>query len=190
VAIIAVWHEILGWMTEELEVRQAVAADGVAIGEAHAASWLAAYGGIFEVDFLDAAAESRRTGWPRKIRDALASPDLLLVGIRNGRVVAFAHSVAAQASGVAEITGFYCHPDAWGTGVSGALMADTKRTLAHKFGHALLWTLRDAARARRFYEKMGFELTGNTRDNALTNWTTGASVERPSLEYTAPLADP
>jgi GNAT superfamily N-acetyltransferase len=175
-------------MTEGLEVRQAVEADGVAIGEAHAASWLAAYGGIFDPTFLAAAAESRRTSWPSKIRGDLSPPGLLLVGLWNGRVVAFAHSVPTAASGVAEITGFYCHPDAWGTGVSVVLMAETKRRLGDNFGQAFLWTLRDSARARRFYEKMRFDQSGGRRDQALTNWATGEAVERPAVEYTTVLS--
>jgi len=170
-------------MTEGPDVRGAVAADGVAIGEAHAASWLAAYGGIFDSEFLGAAAESRRTGWPSAIRDLLAPPHVLLVGVLYGRVVAFAHAVPAEVSGVAEIAGFYCHPDAWGTGVSAALMVETKLTLADNFHHVCLWTLRDATRARRFYEKVGFALSGKTRDQALTNWNTGVAVERPAVEY-------
>jgi GNAT superfamily N-acetyltransferase len=174
-------------MTEGLEVRDAIEADGVAIGEAHAASWLAAYSGIFNSDFLYAAAETRRVGWPRRIRDDLSAPDLLLVGALHGRVVAFAHSAPARASEVAEITGFYCHPEAWGTGVAVALMAETKTRLANSFGRAFLWTLRDAARARRFYEKVGFDLSGNRRDQALTNWTTGQAVARPAVEYTTAL---
>jgi predicted GNAT family acetyltransferase len=103
-------------------------------------------------------------------------------------VVAFAHSVSAPASGVAEIAGFYCHPDAWGIGVSVALMAETKRTLVNNFQRAFVWTLRDATRARRFYEKMGFEESGNRRDQALTNWTTGEAVERPAVEYATVLS--
>jgi len=175
-------------MTDMLDVREAVEADGVAIGEAHAASWLAAYGGIFDSEFLGAAAESRRTGWPTAIRDRLAPPHVLLVGVLNGRVVAFVHAVPATAAEVAEIAGFYCHPVAWGSGVSAALMLDTKLTLADDFRDAFLWTLREAARARRFYEKVGFELSGNTRDQALTDWSTGAAVERPAVEYTTVLA--
>jgi GNAT superfamily N-acetyltransferase len=174
-------------MTASIAIREAVEADGVAIGEAHCASWLAAYGHIFDADFLTAAAESRRTGWPNVIRKHLVPPQVLLVAEFDGRVVAFAHALPRSAD-VAEITGFYCHPDAWGTGVSAALMSETKRTFAATSKSAFLWTLRDAARAHHFYEKVGFGLTGNTQDHPMTNWTTGVGVACPAVEYAAPLA--
>jgi GNAT superfamily N-acetyltransferase len=169
-------------MTESLHVREAVAADGDAIGEAHAAAWLVAYTHIFDPDFLTAAAESRRRGWPGAIRHHLVPPNILLVGALGDRVVAFAHAMPF-APDLAEINGFYCHPDAWGTGIAAALMTHTEGALAENFGAVFLWTLRDAARARRFYEKAGFGLTGNERPEPLTDWATGIVVRRPAVEY-------
>src|SRR4051794_23289264 len=95
-------------MLEHLEVRAAVEGDGPAIGEAHAAAWLAAYGGIFEASFLQGAAESRRVGWPHAVRALVAAPNLLLVGTLEKRVVAFAHAVPTAAPDSAEILAFYC----------------------------------------------------------------------------------
>jgi N-acetylglutamate synthase-like GNAT family acetyltransferase len=176
-------------MTDRVQIREAVEGDGDAIGEAHAAAWLAAYTQIFESDSLDAAAESRRSEWPSAIRDLLAPPNILLVGAVNGRVVAFAHAAPVTAPDTAEITGFYCHPDAWGTGISAALMTQTKVALADCVRGVFLWTLRDAARARRFYAKVGFRLIGSTRAETLTNWTTGAAAARPAVEFATRLAD-
>lgn len=119
-------------MTDRVQVREAVEGDGDAIGEAHAAAWLAAYTHIFESDFLDDAAESRRARWPSAIRGFLAQPSILLVGAVNERVVAFAHAVPATVPDMAELTGFYCHPDAWESGISAALMTQTKAALADR----------------------------------------------------------
>ena len=66
---------------------------------------------------------------------------------------------------------------------------DEGRTRGPCWCEVFLWTLRDAARARRFYEKVGFRLTGNTRAETLTNWTTGAGAERPAVEYATTLAN-
>jgi RimJ/RimL family protein N-acetyltransferase len=172
----------------ELVVREAVESDGAAIGEAHAASWLAAYGHILPADFLPSAAESRRTGWPGMIRNVLEPPNVLFVGERRGRVVAFAHAEPVPGADTAEITGFYSHPDAWGSGLADALMTRTERTLARDFHHVRLWTFRDSARARRFYEKIGFRLTGNARDETISNWASGATVDCPAVEYATLLA--
>jgi GNAT superfamily N-acetyltransferase len=170
-----------------MSVRIAVEADGKAIGEAHAAAWLAAYDHIFEPAFLAAAAASRRGEWPRVIGPLLVPPNVLLVGALGQRVVAFAHVSPVTVRNTAEIKGFYCHPDAWGSGVAAALMDEVRGLLAREFNDVFLWTLRDAARARRFYEKVGFRLTGGERDEPLTDWTTGVAVTRPAVEYAARL---
>ena len=170
-------------MHNRLQVRRVLDTDGAAIGAAHAAAWLAAYTHIFEPDFLAAAAESRRVEWPRVIQGLLAAPNLLMVGEVDERVVAFIHVTATPAVETAEISACYCHPEAWGTGISVALMERTKLAVGERASRVVLWTARDAARARRFYEKAGFHVTGNTRDETLTNWTTGASADCPAVEY-------
>ncbi len=174
-------------MSGVLRARHARESDGAAIGEAHAEAWLAGYGHIFESEFLIAAAESRRVEWPNVVRMLLEPPNLVMVGELDARVVAFAYAHPAKPPGVAEIAGFYCHPDAWGSGIAAELMTRTRSELAQSFGAVFLWTLRDTARSRRFYEKAGFRATGNERNETLTNWTTGAAVECPAVEYAAPL---
>jgi GNAT superfamily N-acetyltransferase len=171
-----------------LRVRKAVEADGDAIGEAHAAAWVAAYDHIFDAAFLRAAADSRRVGWPSALPRLLAAPNTLFVGELDRRVVAFAHAVPLSDRGsAAEIRGFYSDPDAWGSGIASLLMTQMCAALADEFDEVVLWTLRDAPRARRFYEKVGFRATGDTRPEALTDWTTGVGVERPTVQYARPL---
>lgn len=91
----------------------------------------------------------------------------LLVADADGTVVGFAHSGhtddrdAAESCG--ELLGFYSHPDVWGSGVAAALMdatLDHLRSLGHR--RAVVWTLADAARARRFYDTTGWTPTGRT----------------------------
>ncbi len=170
-----------------IRVRAAVHADGKQIGEAHAAAWIAAYDHIFAPEFLRVAAEGRRTGWPHSIRRLLVAPNVLLVGEIGGRVVAFAHATPLQDTRTAEILGFYCHPDAWGTGVAGLLMTRARSAVSDEADDVVLWTLRDAHRARGFYEKVGFRATGRTQLERLTDWTDGVAVQRPAVEYTASL---
>ena len=84
---------------------------------------------------------------------------------------------------MAEIYGFYSHPVAWGSGLASELLAETCSRFAMHSDRVILWTLREAARARRFYEKSGFELTGGQRVETLSEWTTDASAEAPAVEY-------
>jgi len=171
----------------KIRVRNAVAADGEEIGEAHAEAWIAAYDHIFNPEFLRTAAEGRRTGWPHSIGRLLAAPNVLLVGEVNGRVMGFAHATPSPEVRRAEVRGFYCHPDAWGTGVATQLMTQCFVALGDDAEEVFLWTPRDAHRARHFYEKVGFHATGQARAERLTDWTTGGAVECPAVEYAVAL---
>ena len=109
--------------------------------------------------------------------------------MRDGTLVGFAHATPQTSEpALSEILGFYLHPDVWGSGVADTLMAQTLQALAVDTEDVVLWTLRDAARARRFYEKAGLQATGRQRSETLTDWTSAASVERPAVEYARTLA--
>jgi GNAT superfamily N-acetyltransferase len=174
-------------MSRPIQVRRAVKGDAGVVGQAHAAAWVAAYDHIFEWEFLLAGATGRRGGWSQTIERLLQPPNLLLVGEVDGRVVAFAHARPAE-DGRAEVRGFYCHPYGWGSGIAALLMSKTTAVLADEFNEVFLWTLRDAGRARRFYEKLGYRPTGNERPEPLTDWSTGVTVERPAVEYARTLS--
>jgi N-acetylglutamate synthase-like GNAT family acetyltransferase len=174
---------LCGVVDAEIRVRDAAAADGEAIGEAHAEAWIAAYGHIFDPDFLRRAAEGRRSGWSNSIQRLLAAPNILLVGEVNRRVKGFAHATPSPEARRAEVCGFYCHPDAWGTGVATQLMAKCLVALDEDASEVFLWTPRDAQRARHFYEKVGFHATGQARAERLTDWMTDRVVECPAVEY-------
>lgn len=174
--------------TQRLTIRPAVLSDADAIGNTHAASWLAAYHHIFEPAFLEGAAQGRRIGYGDLLPDLLAAPNILLVAVRDGSLVGFAHATPDTSEpAVGEILGFYLHPDAWGSSTAGTLMAQTLQALATDSDDVVLWTLRDAVRARRFYEKSGFEATGRQRSETLSDWTSDTR-ERPAVEYARTLA--
>ena len=71
------------------------------------------------------------------------------------------------ALGVAGIEGCWLHglyvdPDAWGTGVAGALV-DAALAALPDCPEVKLWVLEENRRARRFYEKRGWRENGETR---------------------------
>jgi hypothetical protein len=65
----------------------------------------------------------------------------------------------------------------------GFVASGTCSALAEEYSDVFPWTLRDAARARRFYEKVGYRATGNERAEPFTDWSTEVAVERPAVEY-------
>jgi RimJ/RimL family protein N-acetyltransferase len=167
-----------------IRVRPAVVADGPALGDAHAAAWKAAYGELFGPRFLEEAAESRRTAWPSAITDLLVPPSFVLVAEVDGRVLAYAHArPSEEGDGVAELRGFFAHPDAWGSGSATLLLDATCARLAETYDDVVLWTFEGAARARAFYEKAGFRLTGRENDDGPSNWLTGETATQRSVEY-------
>lgn len=167
-----------------VRVRSAVQTDAGAIGETHAAAWTAAYDHIFEASFLARAADGRRVGWPQVLSGLLVAPSFVLVAECDGRVAGFAHAGPEPANPVAaEIFGFYVHPAVWGSGVADHLMTHTCSAFADDTSEVVLWTFRDAGRARRFYEKADFRTTGRERAESVSDWTSGVSVELPSVEY-------
>jgi RimJ/RimL family protein N-acetyltransferase len=83
-----------------------------------------------------------------------------------------------------EVFGFYAHPRVWGTGVSSAMMdVSLARLRSLSLHRVVLWTLVGAGRARAFYEKSGFTLTG--RERAGTVFPTQTEVSE--VEYSLAL---
>jgi GNAT superfamily N-acetyltransferase len=174
-----------------VRIRRATELDGEGIGETHAASWEAAYRGIFDPAFLARAAAGRRQGWPAALLRLLDGPGFVLVAERDSRIVGFAHAGPdSQDRPHAEIYGFYTHPNTWSTGAAMALMTEACSVLVAEFADVVLWTLRDAPRARRFYEKAGFAPSGAERAEPLSDWTTPDMVECITVEYHKVLAQP
>jgi GNAT superfamily N-acetyltransferase len=67
-----------------------------------------------------------------------------------------------------ELRSLYVVPKAWGTGVAAALMRAAIDAIgADGHSEAALWVVEANARARRFYEREGWEPTGATRISEL-----------------------
>ncbi|MFE6780363.1 GNAT family N-acetyltransferase [Streptomyces sp. NPDC057702] len=155
-------------MSANFTVTTATSDAGDVIGEIHAASWRAAYAGFFAPDFFAEALRSRRTKW----HDVLTRQcrNTALLGASDGRPLAFSYfgpSAPKEAAGpdAVELFGFYGHPDGWGSGVAGALMAATLTAIRETGARRIdLWTLRDTPQSRRFYAKHGFTESGRVRD--------------------------
>jgi RimJ/RimL family protein N-acetyltransferase len=104
----------------------------------------------------------------------------LLVAERDAHVVGFSHfGQAADQESRGEIFGFYLHPTAWGHGAATRLMSASLLRL-DRLGRApvVVWTHPGAARARAFYVKSGFRVTGRSRIAQL-----GPGVEAPEVEF-------
>lgn len=157
---------------EGLTIRWAGLADARAIAEVHVRSWKAAYPGLVPQDFLDALTPETRLGsWREILSSAPSASEATLVVVTEpaDEIVGFAtygHSRddGADGSVVGEVRALYLDPSAWGQGAGATLLrAAVEELTVGGYETATLWVLETNARARRFYEKLGWRPDGTSK---------------------------
>jgi 2-amino-4-hydroxy-6-hydroxymethyldihydropteridine diphosphokinase len=144
----------LGPSGAPIDIRRATAEDADEVAKTHTAAAQAAYGLIAPPD--PGGLDRRTKLW----REILPDPEnRTWVAVDGGQIV-----------GLLNIGSFREHPEAgairtlyvlqgwWGTGAGQRLMELAHAELARDYDHALLTVLTANARARRFYERNGWEL--------------------------------
>ena len=172
----------------ELEIRAGTREDADGIADVHVASWRAGYAGVLpeSVLYADDFDASRRSFWSAW---RFGPGHRIAVAVHHGldigrRVVGFAsygpeRERARGFTGRGELWAFYLHPDVWGSGVADELLAHTElRLRAEGFDTAVLWVLDANPRARRFYERHGWEASGLSAD-----FDAYCEVRVPEVEY-------
>lgn len=149
-----------------LEVRPARVEDAAALAEIHVRTWQAAYEHVFGAERLaglDVAA--RAANWERWLAEPQPHWHVLLAE-EDGGPIAFAWAgESREAADEGALYAIYALPEAWGGGAGLALMAEALQKLREDgFRAAVLWVLEDNPRARRFYEREGWELDGALRE--------------------------
>jgi len=150
-----------------MDVRRALGADAQAIATVHVRSWQEAYQGLVPQPYLDALSVSDRlTLWERALADTDWPRRGTFVLEDAGRVVGFVlvrpsedDDVGEQPVG--EVAALYLRASVWRRGGGRALLA----AALDEFGRggltsATLWVLGTNDRARRFYERCGWEADG------------------------------
>jgi ribosomal protein S18 acetylase RimI-like enzyme len=102
--------------------------------------------------------EQRRERW----LGYLERGERLLVAEDDGAVVAFAAiGPSRDEAGVGEVYAIYADPEAWGRGIGRRLFDAAAAELREAgFAEATLWVLATNERARRFYERAGWQTDG------------------------------
>jgi ribosomal protein S18 acetylase RimI-like enzyme len=148
--------------------RDAVVDDALAIARVWVAAWQAAYAGLMREDYLgslDAAAAL--PGFERALREHRS----ILVAELDGDIVGFSGYGASRdadaAPGIGEVFAINLHPSCWRKGVGRELLRETQQRLRdQEFSEATLWVLHGNARARQFYEALGWRLDGVEQHDA------------------------
>ena len=133
-----------------------------AIADIFTRSWKAAYVGIVPQDVLDGLSTDER--YARFMANGLY-PSVVLVDGAKYMGIATVHAARDQEyAGWGEVVAVYMQPEYFGRGLGERILRGAERLLT-EMGHddIYLWALKDNARARRFYEKMGYELSGDEK---------------------------
>jgi putative acetyltransferase len=131
-------------------LRAATPADVEAIMDVQQVGSIRALSGIFPQDRYPFPRAELTTRWT----DEIADPTIrVMVILRHGRVAGYAAVKDDQ------LLHFGTATSTWGTGLAAAAHAEIIELLG---GHGRLWVLAGNHRARRFYEKMGWQATGKS----------------------------
>lgn len=155
-----------------MEVRKALDTDDFsAIARIYTLSWKAAYRGIIPQKFLDSLDEVR---WISGISEGHQNMMVMMDGKRYAGVSSFRDARDEMMAGWGEVVSIYLLPEYYGKGFGGALLdASVDALRAIGFEKVYLWVLKENIRARSFYQKQGFALSGEEKTIELA----GADLE-------------
>jgi len=152
-------------------VRRATLADAAVLARVHVASWHEAYRGIVPDAYLQNFTVERRA---ERFRESLAKDaEETYVAELDGQVAGFLTLGDCRDDDMdhrltGEIWGIYLAPEHWRTGLGARLARQAEELLASRGRSVVtLWVLEANAQARRFYEAMGYDVDGATKQVTL-----------------------
>lgn len=154
-----------------VEIQQAAPQHASSIAELHSRSFLSSYAHLpVTRRSAETGLEGRVVVWDERLR---RSERATLVAIGDDRVVGFVHLGRSPDDDADATTGHvysvHVDPDLTGRGIGRQLVAAATTALASD-GHraATLWVLAENERARRFYERLGWQSDGSVRTEILS----------------------
>ena len=122
-------------------------------------TWRAAYRDVLPPASLDAMPIDE-TRWVHRLVEPPSGWEIF-VAEEDARVIGFAAiGPSRDQRGPGELYALYVEQHVWSTGAGRALIERAEAALADRYEEALLWVLEGNARARRFYERAGWEPDG------------------------------
>jgi GNAT superfamily N-acetyltransferase len=149
-----------------MAIRRAVPADAVDIATVYVASWKEAYPGLIPQSFLDQLSPQAQV---ERFERTLTSPPCPRSGtfvLSSPQVVGFTNFGPSrdddlEKSSVGEVMELYVEPSSWGRGGGAMLLGAAVEALTTVGCNvATLWVLGVNARARLFYEHLGWSRDG------------------------------
>ncbi|WP_329440137.1 GNAT family N-acetyltransferase [Streptomyces canus] len=150
---------------DRLLIRPMALADCDRVAEIRVRGWQSAYRGLIPQSYLDGMSVARDAERHRTRFGQGDGSVVNLVAEWDGEVMGWAchgpYRDGEVRTADAELYAVYVDPRRYGTGIGHALLLETLRSRT-AVGHdrMYLWVLRDNVRARRFYERAGFDADG------------------------------
>jgi GNAT superfamily N-acetyltransferase len=166
-------------------IRAGTGTDANALAAVQERSWRHAYAHVFPAGELERDGFVDRSTWTRRLEQPPRGW-ATFVAERDGAVVGYVvvgPSRDRRTEG--EVYALYADPPAWSTGVGRALLVHAEEHLARHHARATLWVLEDNLRARRFYERCGWQADGSRKVETL-RW----DVRAAQLRYATSLRRP
>ncbi|MEV4927054.1 GNAT family N-acetyltransferase [Streptomyces roseoverticillatus] len=152
-----------------VHVREMVEADIEAVSTIRVRGWQAAYAGIVPQTYLDAMTVEGDAGRRRQLfsQPRRKSRDLVALGDRGPVGWICFGPCRSELSGlgrVGEVYALYVSPDLIGQGIGRKLLDEAHAQMKNQgFEASALWVLDDSHRARRFYERAGYQVDGGSQ---------------------------
>lgn len=129
------------------------------IGKVYCESWKAAYQNLLPQSYLGGLTPENC------MPDTVSTDDIILE--EQGDICGICHIQPARSRDSevwGEIVSIYLLPEKWGCGCGSRLLQLALCKLQERgFDNVCLWILQDNGRARKFYEKHGFAISGKER---------------------------
>lgn len=151
-------------------LRLAEAADAEALAQLHIKSWREIYKDVFPGHVLAELNAATHAAYWRSL--VAAAPGGTVVCERGPAVIGFLSLAAAADDGsresAGEITSIYLDPQHWRRGYGAALIRwALSEAECRGWRRVILWSLRENAHARAFYESVGFHPDGASKTGHL-----------------------
>jgi putative hydrolase of the HAD superfamily len=141
----------------ELLIRRAHRDEALRIAELHMRTALHAYASIFPAEAPPPTIEQTRRNWS----DALREQAAFVAVVDNDIVGVVRAGPDLREDGTGHLSGLYVAPERSGLGIGTHLYQACLNELAERgYAQATLWVLERNERVRRWYERLGWQLTG------------------------------
>jgi GNAT superfamily N-acetyltransferase len=144
-----------------VRIRAATPDDAEAIERVRVRGWQVGYRHVFPPAALDAM-EIEWSRWFARLSHPEPGHVCFIAEDEAGMIGWATVGPSAFPDRFGELHGLYVEPERWGRGAGRALLARGEEELAQTWQDAVLWTLADNPRTRRFYEAAGWRPDGET----------------------------